>query len=279
MKEKNYTPHIFSLCALLVLGNAVIIMPVYKNGGFLSAFLSVGLSFVLLFLTNLLIKLGSKNKPILYVATALICVAAIYSAIVTFVDYIGFLTLVQMPQTNGVLLSAVWLGVVIFLVVSDVTAIYKYSLFVLVIATIFLMICFIGGIKTFDFTFFKTNFLKINFSLSDFLRCFSSLSVIPLFVSDELKYTPAKAVFGGTATGFLTLILCFTQSVLTLGISNNIAYPYIKAVSVISSGSLFTRLDGLVYFVFFTAALTKITICIKTVMSAISRIKNPPEMA
>lgn len=274
MKAQRYTPHIFSLCALLVFGNAAISMPFYEAGGFLFVIISAVLSSVLIFLINLLTKWGAKNKVVFYITAAIICAAAIYGAAIAFFDYIGFLTSVQMPHTNSILPTAVLLGVVVFLALNNITVIYKYSLFVSVIGGIMIAICFVGGIKNFDFTSFKISFSEHGFNIKDFLRCFSSLAVIPFFVSSEVKNAPAKPLFLGTAVGFFVLVLCLAQSIFTLGFANDISYPYLKAVSVISSGSLFTRLDGFVYFLFFITVLVKIAVCIKTVSLIIKRLKR-----
>lgn len=264
MTQNEYTPHIFSLCALSFLGNALITMPFYKNGGFFSLLISAIISLVLIAIISAILKHKQNNRLSVFVIKFIACVAALYSVTVTAFEYIGFLKFVQMPQTKVFLLSVILLGVVVFFAACSFSAIFKYCLFVSVIAATLIIICFVGGIRNFDYSIFQANFFIFNFSLKDFLRCFSSLAVIPFFIFLKLKSAPIKPVLSGTVVGFFVLFLCFFQSALTLGVMPDIVYPYQKAVSVISTSSLFSRLDGFVYFLFFITAIVKITICAKT---------------
>ena len=219
-----------------------------------------------------LAKRWQKNKFIFFIVFVFIDIVAIYSAVTAFLDYVGFLKSAQMPSASIYLLAAVLLGVVVVFVLSGASAIYKYCLLVAIIGALMIAICFVGGIKNFDFSNLKEIFLKPDFNIKDFLRFFSSLAVIPFFISLKLKRIPAKPIFWGTSTGFLVLILCLFQCVLTLNYSSDTTYPYLRAVGVISSGSLFTRLDGFIYFLFFITSLIKITVCIKTVFVTVSRL-------
>ena len=272
MKTRLYTPHIFSLCALSVLGNAIILMPFLKSGGLSSILISAVLTICIILLMTWLAKRWQKNKFIFFIVFVFIGIVAIYSAATTFLDYVGFLKSAQMPSASIYLLAAVLLGLIVVFVLSSTSAIYKYCLLVAIIGALMIAICFVGGIRNFDFSNFKESFLKPDFNIKDFLRFFSSLAVIPFFVSLKIKHFSAKPLVFGTTTGFLVLLLCLAQSVLTMSFLSDTAYPYLKAVGVISSGSLFTRLDGFVYFLFFITALTKIIVCIKTLCIIVSRL-------
>lgn len=274
MTTKEYSPHIFSLCALSVLGNAIISMPFYKNGGFFSVLIYAVISCFFIPLISVVLKYVKKHKLLFCIVSVVSCGASIYGAAATFFDYIDFLKSAQMPQANVILLSAILLIVIIFFVSCSVSAILKYCLFVSVIVAVLLSLCFVGGTRNFDFLVLKTSFLKFDFSLNDFLRCFSSFLTVPFFMFLKLKSMPAKPMFFGTLSGFLVLFLCLLQSVLTLGLVPDIAYPYQKAVSIISSGSLFTRLDGLVYFIFFATSITKAAVCTKTVVLTTRSLKR-----
>ena len=260
---KKYSPHIFSLCALFVLGNAVITTTVYNL-----SLVSIAVSLVLLFLSGLLLKIYKKHKIVFFTFSFLLCAVAIYGAAISFTDYILFLKSAQMPRTNIYLLSALILGVTAFFCTCSISAIYKYSLFTAVICGLIIIICFLGGIKSFDFTAIKPQ----STNLASDITIFLPIVILPLFA--QFKNQNLKCVFFGTATGFLALSICLFQAVLTLGDSKGVNYPYLKAVSVISSGSLFTRLDGLVYFLFFVTVLVKTVVCVKTVTLTIKCLRH-----
>ena len=255
---KIYSPHIFCICVLFILGNTVITLPFY-NSGIVAFLVGAVLSLVLLFISILMINWGQKYKVVFYVYAFAVCVAAIYGVITTFLDYLLFLKSIQMPKTNIYLLSIILLGIVLFFTSNSISAIYKYGLFTAIICGLIIIICFLSGIKNFDFSLLKTTSLTHNFSIKYFLP----IIVLPSFT--QLQKHNIKYVFSGVLTAFLVLILCFFQTTFTIGADSNTVYPYLRAVSVISSGSLFTRLDGLVYFLFFVCAVIKICVCIKSV--------------
>ena len=84
--------------------------------------------------------------------------------------------------------------------------------------------------------------------------------ILPLVANQN-----TKAIFGGVSTGFALILVTSLQTALTIGVDSGVLYPYLKSVGVISSGSLFTRLDGLVYYLFFTTSLLKIVIGISVI--------------
>lgn len=259
---QKFSPHIFALCALFVLGNVVITTTVYNLN-----LVSIAVSLVLLLLSGLLLKICKKHKIVFFTFSFFLCAVAICGAASSLADYILFLKSAQMPRTNIYLLSAVMLGTTAFFCTCSISAIYKYSLFTAVICGLIIAICFLGGIKNFDFTAIKPQSTNFASSMTNFLP----IVVLPLFT--QFKNQNLKCVFFGTATGFLALSICLFQAVLTLGDAKGINYPYLKAVSVISSGSLFTRLDGLVYFLFFVTVLVKTVVCVKSITLTIKALK------
>lgn len=265
MKTQNFLPHIFALCALTVF------VPLGAATSVWSVLILTVLSLALLFVLCKLITESAGCKTAFYIAFFISCAAAVYGAVTTFFDYINFLKLVQLPQTSAVFSATVFSLLIIIFVANQRKAIYKYSLCVAIIATFILIICFLGGIKYFDFSHFKVMLKTSAATPAYYIRHLSVVAAIPLFVFADNKKLPQNTVLGGVVVGLLSLALCTLQSVLTLG-GSNYNYPYLYAVSVISSGSLFTRLDGFVYFLFFVFAVIRITICLKIVIFAVKHI-------
>ncbi len=255
---KNYSAHIFCICALFVLGNAIIMLPFY-NSGIISLCICAVFSFSLLFLSFWLINLSKKNKIIFYIYNFFVCIAAIYAIITAFLDYLLFLNRVQMTRANIYLLAIVLLGFILFFALNSISAIYKYSLFTAIICILIIIICFFGGIKNFDFSAFKTINTPTQFEIKHFLP----IVVLPAFLRPKKRNIKYASL--GVLTAYFVLMICFFQTIFTLGIDTATIYPYLKSVSVISSGSLFTRLDALIYFLFFICAVIKICVCIKSI--------------
>ncbi len=269
MKTQKYTPHILATSVIFTLGNTIISVPCFN---LIDLIIMLIVSLVVMLLARFLIGLGRKNKAVFLCIAFVVGIIAIYGASITILDYIRFLKTEQMPLTNVLLLVAVIGAVISFFVISKTSALYKYCLFAFVIISIIMIVCFIGGIKGFDYKNLNTQFFKFTFSFKDFLRLFLPLAILPFFNFDES--TSIKPTIYGVALGFLGLVVALLQSVLTMGIEYNITYPYLKAVSVISSGSLFTRLDGAVWFLFFVCAIVKAVVCIKVAIEIIGALKK-----
>ncbi len=267
MIKPKYTPHILALGALFTLGNVIIVLPFFS---LVNLILYCVLSLILAFTISFLLSFGQKNRVVFLCVAATVCIAAIYGVITAFLDYIIFLKKEQMPQSNVLLLGIVFFIIVLFFSISRVTSIYKYSLFVFVIAVTVIMVCFMGGIKNFDYKNINSNFFELSFSLRQFLRFFSPLIALPFLVKCDNKST--KPLCFGIFAGFLLVIITALQIIFTLGAgSHALSYPYLKSVSVISSGSLFTRLDGMIYFLFFVTSLIKITVCINAIKQCLAK--------
>lgn len=273
MKTKKYEPHIFAFSAMFVLGNAIISMPIKMLNIYFLIFSGI-ISFVLIFFTKLMISLGQKSKMTFYVIAVFVLVLAIWGAVTAFLDFIIFLKSEQLPQANVVLMSMVLAGLIVTFVRSSDWAFYKYSLLVAIVGAVFVAVCFMGGIGSFDFSLSKFIFAVPNFSLASFVKLFLPIMLLP-FVADTQDKS-IKPIVSGAAVGFAILLVCAVQVSLTIGNTKGISYSYLKAVSVISSGSLFTRLDGLVYFLFFVTAVIKITVCVKVAKKIISNKQFVP---
>lgn len=269
MNNRYYKPHIFSLCALFVVGNAVIMLPFFfADSPFLSFAATAVFSLLFVWIVTVVIKFASKNKTAFFVIKAIIYASAIYGAVTSLYDFICFVSQIQLPQTNAAFITVVSIITICVFALCDDSAFFKYGLTVAVISGLCVLLMFIGGIKHFDFSqlglsvgkhIVCTDVVKI------FFRYFSSLVSPVAFVILNNKITDTKAAFGGIAAGFSVVGLCLVQSVSTLG-HTNLSFPYIKAIGVISSGSLFSRIDGLAYFLFFATAMTKAALCVKTVV-------------
>ena len=272
MENKNYTLHIFAISILFVLGNTITSMPTNMFNIYFLSFMCAT-SYILIVIARLMMNLSQKSKIILYAVNILVLLLAVWGAAATFTDFIIFLKAEQLPQANVMLLSTVLVAVAIAFISSSDLAVYKYGLLVVLIAGAFVAMCFVGGIKTFNFSSLDLIFTAPQFSVMAFIKYCLPIAVLIFFTNS--KKTPAKSLSFGLAVGYTVLLLCVIQVVLTFGSIGGITYPYLKAIGVMSSGSLFTRLDGFIYFVFFVTSLIKITICAKVAKSYIVKIIFP----
>lgn len=257
MKPQKFGPHVFSLSALVTMGNAIVITPKLN---FISFVFFFALSLFLMWITTVIIKRSYKNIVLYSCVEFLVCAVAISGSVITLVDYLNFLTREQMPQTNVIPILIVLIALIAFFYTRKMEVVYKYALLSFVGVVLVIVLCFIGGVKIFTYKNIADYFLFSGFSAKGFFALFSSVIVLPLIAKQN-----AKAVFCGVSTGFVLILIASLHTVFILGVGANVLYPYLKSVGVISSGSLFTRLDGLVYYLFFTTALLKMVIGISVI--------------
>ncbi|MBQ8741290.1 MAG: hypothetical protein IJY79_07050 [Clostridia bacterium] len=273
MNRTTYNIHSIALTALFMMGNAILAPYIY---GFKSTLLSFLVSSVLALLIiaavskflNFVFLPTKKHKIFFYVIAFLVGLLAIFGALDTLYSYIRFLTNIQMPQTSLILICIALAIPVAALVFCSNSALYKFCLLSAIISSLAIVLIFIGGIKYFDFTLFKANPVinqSLTSGISEFLKSFLPAICIAAFMTLTKESACTKQTIIGVSLGLFATAVCLLQSMLTLGVSANQDFPYLKAVSVISSGSLFTRLDGFCFWLFFVCALVKSSVCIKTV--------------
>ena len=273
MDKKAYNIHITAMTALFIMGNAILTPKISgPKNTFWALFISAVLTLLIITIVSKLLNFAflpaKKHKVCFYAIALLVGFLAAFGAFDTIRSYIGFLTNIQLPQTSPILICVALVIPVSALVICSNSALYKFCLLSSVISVFAIALVFIGGIKSFDFTLFKSDAVKtLNLSngILEFLRLFLPVICISAFMVLTKENACAKQITIGASLGFFATAICLLQLVLTLGTSANQEYPYFKAMGIISSGSLFTRLDGFGFWLFFVCALVKSTVCIKIV--------------
>lgn len=275
MKTRRFSLHAIALCFLFVLGNAIFSLPISRVNVFSFILISCALNVGLIIIIRLLFARCKKNKFAISSFTILIFIAAVYGAITTFLDFYTFLSHKQMPHATTLLLFSFLLLIAVTFSTFRFSALLKYCLFIAIISAAIILVCFLLGIKNFTFSDFKTNFNKNAFSLNAFSKYFlpNIIFVLLLYLKSDLF--ALKNVVLGNVLGYATLLAIGLQVVLTLGFTY-IDFEYFNAVSTLSTGSIFSRLDGLAFFVFFATAITKVIICVKTAALSTKRLLNGP---
>ena len=270
MKTQNFSPHIFFVCFLFVLGNAVFTLPINEFNPFIFVLLS-GLLSLTLVATSFLMSCVTENKFLFFALCFIALITSVFGAISTFLDYYRFLTQAQMPYTNSVLIILILVITGVILSSFRLSAVLKYCLFTGIISITIITLCFIAGIKNYDFSSFKLIQTEKIFSFKVFIYCFSPTLVLPFLFHNTIIDFSFKSMFVGTLAGFITLLITCLQTVLTLGLAGS-DFSYLKTVSTISTGSLFSRLDGLVFFVCFASSIIKIIFCCKAALFSFKNI-------
>lgn len=271
MKNAIYSTHIISLFAIVTVGNAILSLRFSDINIFTFFLCSCAFSVLLYFGSFKLIQSCQNHKYILAGMCVLICCLAVVNIAITIYDFYSFLSSVQMPQCNHMLLLIVVLCTTGIFAAFRISAVYKYCLLTGVLIATIIILCFVAGIKNYDISSVGQLVAEDVFSLKIFLKYFSSFFVFPLLFYWQQQNVSFKIVFLGTLSGFVALIFISCQTIFTLGNSSH-NFDYLRAVSTISTSGLFSRLDGLTFFVCFATCIIKITLLIKAILSSANRI-------
>ncbi len=292
MKQKaNYNIHFIMISAMFVLSNAVITVPFggADRNNFLSFVIATVLGAGLLYLSSYAIdylydiKRLSKNLFAVKVFYVLSSAVLVFIAALCFKDYTDFVAFRMLPQTPRLIVSFIFVLCVFWTSVQKDSVILKFSLFSFVITAIIIILLFVISVPRMKFE----NIVLLQLpDIKDtagqtwkyFLNVYVTLLPILLYRKCLYKDMKNKYISSGLLSGAVLLSVCLLNSLLLFSadVACNIDFPYADAISTVTVGELFTRMDGFSYFVFFASTVIKITVCISGVKILFSRlgIKN-----
>ena len=277
--KPTYNKHLASLSAIFILGDAVIVLPASGSGDYplLGFFMGV-LATVLLYFVSLAVTNFFIGKSLLLFLAA---VYAFYNAVKAFIRYTDFADKILLPKTPGLLIAAVFIIAAIYLATRRQEVILKLSLISAVIAVMAILLFFMLSFKD-----FKAENIAVQ-SFSDFGGIIKSTK--PYFLNISLPallipvysrlFTEEKRIcapFAGLLSGLTLEAVCLLESLLLFGapLAERIEFPLAAAVSTVTVGQLFTRMDGIVYCLFFVLSLIKTAVCMKLAVIALRKTKK-----
>ncbi len=288
MTEPSYNKHLLSLTAIFILGDAVIILP-YKAGEYsvLGYLLAVSVSLLLFLVAIPLARLltGNENsiflKCVSVIIAVLLAVYSLYNAGLCFKRYIGFADKILLPNTQKIFMVILFVAVTAFLAGRSKEVILKLSLVFIVIAALAIMLFFLLSFKDFRLDNIKIYSLPsfkelIKAAKPYFLTVSLPAVLIPFYTFIFANKRKIIAPFWGLSLGLILLAFCVLDSLLLFGTSlaARLSYPLSAAVSTVTVGPLFTRMDGVVYCLIFLTSLIKTTLCMKLSFLSIKKIKE-----
>ena len=294
MKENTrFFTHSKALWALFIMGNAVITLPVKSANeftflGFISAALLGAAAYIIavplakkLFTEEIKPDCGILLKILLSFVYLAVAVFAVFCAADTFADFTLFIKKIVLTDTSMFFISVIFLVVALYFYFRRQEDILKFFLIAFFIVMALVVFFFI-------FTAFKFNLRYIFvFELPTASELFSQAKpyilnpvipalLLPFYNACVFKKVKLSHTLAGLTLGFLMLAVCVIGTCLLFGtvLAGRLPYPYSSAISTVSIGRLFTRLDGFSYFIYFAAVLAKITVCTFVAKSSFIRISH-----
>lgn len=284
--EPTYNKHLAGLTAFFILGDAIISLPVAESGGasllgFLCAALAAtAIYFAAVPIANSLL-LGKGARLLLAPFLLAAAVYAFYNAGLAFIKYTDFVNRVLLPETPRFFIAALFILIAAYLASRRQEVILKLSLIFIIVAAVTVLLFFMLSVKDYNAENIAIEKLPdlrelLSGAKPYLLRISLPALLIPVYSALFTGEKRVSAPFWGMLTGLSVIALCLLESLLLFGapLAKRLPFPLAAAVSTVTVGQLFSRMDGIVYCLFFAAALIKTAVCMKLAFVALSKAKN-----
>lgn len=286
-KQRKYTIHSCVCLALICFTATVLSQPsMVQDGGIAALFLAVLLTVILCLLETYITEFAVsriKRRPqnaLARVTLIALLLPLILTATVSFFELLGFICAEVLPQSSRWIMGILLGFVVVFVVSGSNSAVFKLTLVsgvVCALATAIILLMSLKYIKIAPIVsgdFKWKGFLKYALGLVGKF-CVPLFSAVIFIIATRADINKKQAAFSAFA-GSICAAIIVLQSVFTFGAvqTDLLNYPYTQAVGVISTGSLFSRLDGIVYMTVFLSYIIKITVSIKAVQLTAKLLVN-----
>lgn len=275
---------------MFLVGNALIGMPYQTQSrqglpGFIAA---AALGFLSLFV---LIPLCSRLRPvnigavdgafqkILYAFLLLITItAAAWSGWLCIRDFSSFVSRVMLTGSSRPVIAMFFAVLAILLAFVRKEALLKLSLLTFFGTVVCVLLLFAASAGQFNLkNLFSSDGLQlpdiVDSTLPFLKKSFGQLFVVIAYLCFTAPRFSKKSPIGGLALGSIILLLCLCNILLVFGenFTSQLQFPYSYAISIITVGQLFSRMEGISYFIYFFCCLIKLSVCIATVKLAAKR--------
>ena len=256
--------HFLCLAPLFVIGNAVITAPSRNADKF--SFLAFLVACILSLVVVYLCFFVPFNR-----ATALpLIVLSLYCGFDAFITFIKFISVDLLPKTPRFFIALPVLLALCYIAFQKGNSVYKLSLITFWAVAAVILLFFLATAKDFNvkniFIYELPDLTAVWKQLMPFLKGIVLPSVLLAFFAKSEGFKKGITIIG-VGVGCIALGVCILNSVLLFGIdfAGELNYPYSLAGSTVTFGYLFTRMDGLLYFVYLVSCLIKCTIAIEVI--------------
>lgn len=262
--------HFLWLSTLFIFGGTIINSP-FKNADKLTF-----LGFLISFILSVVAVFAVYKFSFLDFAAPFLAIYFIGDVSVNFLSFVSK-TILKNSQNFWVLL--LFVIPIIYFCTKTHQQILNFSLVTGIICSTLLVFFFFATFK--DFSFKNIYIYSFPTPKNLFLQALPyiksiTLPCIVLATYAKQQKVEKQVLLSGLSVGNLLLLISIFNSILLFGttLAGEFEYPYALAISTVTFGNLFSRLDGFSYFIYFVSALIKITVCIKVIKCQIKN-KSP----
>lgn len=181
-----------------------------------------------------------------------------------------FISIVTMPETPQIVIQIFLLVFCAWMVKSGTEALGRWSKFILPIVIIVILTTTSIALKDMHFSYLKpvggsglSNIMTGAFTAFSYPFA-ESIFVLPLFSSVKKSENSKKIFIIGTIIGTILLLVAYLRNMCILGPTSYKMhiFPSYTAISVISLGEFFTRIEVLVGLLFLLCGYVKLSVCL-----------------
>ncbi len=221
-------------------------------------------------------------SKLLLVALGLLGIGgAFYVAMKTAADFSEFSFDVMLLRQPSWIISGLFLAFSAYLGSKDIKTIKKYALVVIVLAIIITSVLLCLSIPEADIRQVNITLGEFNFNsaVRIFLTDFLPVTVLMSALFSEERRRESGVAFPalGLAVAAFLLLRCYFNVVLIFdgSFAATLKYPYSAAVSTVTLGDSFFRMEGLSYLVCFGAGTLRCAACISLFASVCHKLISP----
>ena len=259
-----YSKHIFCLFALFVLSGGILSAPFNASSGYtVYAFLISAILGILIYF--FIAKYFTKNK--IFIGFSVL--AALFCAVDSTADFCVFIKDSLLSETPIFLIAAVFVVVMVYAASKGKVVLLKFSLISFFCTSILIVFFFLATLENFEnLNIFYVKEFEFSGLFETFAAYFKKIVfpvfVLPFFNGFYFEKPKKKSSLCGVAIGYGVLFLTIINSLFVFGekFAQRVLYPYAAAVSTVTFGSFFTRLDGFAYIIYFSAVIVRVTACV-----------------
>lgn len=291
--KKSVSTGLIGLVALGVTGDFIISLPLSSDDGsdILGMLIAIVFSFAAILAVYQplcrLFALDPKSLPI----TGRASLAVLYILALAFLLGMTVCTLMEFAEyASAIVLQQVHKGVIF--AVATITAaliagkgmiaLSKCAAILMIVSAVLVVAIFLFSIPKMSLKYIIPNGLPdigsaFHTALAVYFRSFASIMLPISVIGASVK--GIRSVIFGNAVGAGFVMLCVLNTLLVFGggFASKLPYPYTSAVSTVSLGDIFSRMDGFLYVTVFFTCIMKLAVTlygIKTVGKKLEHLKK-----
>ncbi len=269
--------HRIFLCALFILGNAIITIPLTNENGVLGVidFSVAGIIGFILAATISLIAKKLKNKSTNSILKwVLLGIWLIFLLSILFDccrDYVIFTDTTKMPNSSAIVIAVAFLALSFYCGYQRRSVLFRASVICFLLCCLILAVLVILSLPRISVSNIYINYTQ-NGLTQILLKAFLPSIAAYYFVNIDAKGMCASLL--GTLFGSIILLICGVLCIMVLGKTLNlIDYPLAMVGGIVSIGKGFMRFEGFVYLIIMLTSFIKASVIIHLILNIFNKNK------